>query len=153
MQFVGPHKTCWERGRVFRFVLASEQNYRVIMQSLFAVRRWEQQYDRPHASIGSSARAVPQRSRRYKNVVAFCIPLLIKPVACVAPLQVTGMLRMCYPLVHGWPAGGDCVLAPRYFVLPPRPPPNEYLGGPLRGDDNVSVLPPHPPRTVVVSML
>ena len=91
MQFVGPHKTFWGRGSVFRFVLASEQNYRVIMQSLFAVRRWEQQYDRPHASIGPSARAVPQRSRRYKNAVALCIPLLIKPVARVAPLRVTAM--------------------------------------------------------------
>ena len=67
--------------------------------------------------------------------------------------QQAAILRLCYPLVHGWAAGAYCVLPPRYLVLPPRPPPNECLGGPLRGADTLSDLPPHPSRTVVVSIL
>jgi hypothetical protein len=56
------------------------------------------------------------------------------------------MLKMCCPVVRGWAAGS-------YFVLPPHPPPNERLGGPLRGAGTLSVPPPRPPRTGAVSIL
>ena len=62
---------------------------------------------------------------------ALCLKFSIKPLARVASLWVKAILRMCYPLAHGLAAGG-------YFVLPPRPPPNECLVEPMRG------LPPLP---------
>ena len=95
-------------------------------------------------TLRSGHRHVVRRSSRDGiSTAALCLPLLIRPLARVAPLRGTAILRMCYPLANGLEAGGD-------FVLPPRPPPNDCLGASLRGADALSVLPPHPLRTRVV---
>ena len=54
-------------------------------------------------TVRSGHRHVVRRcGRGYITAVAFSPPLLIRPVALVAPLRVTAMLRMCYRLVMAW---------------------------------------------------